>query len=156
MNEVEIKGDLNWRIEKILRDVQKYAQAALYAGASVIKGATKSTFQSKLPAASQQNPKYSDTLLDAVRNSRTEGDVVTIHILGTRQSSSGTYRARFFENGTKYRKQRTWRGKPLKKRRNLGKLPALRYFSSAVSSSETQAIAKMQEIINHLFENAYK
>ena len=158
MNEVTISGDISKSLNWVEQNAPKFFKAALYSGAAVIKNQAKANLTSQLPAATNHNPKYSDTLVDAIRNTKTEGDEITIHTLGTRESTSGTYRTRFFENGTKSgtRYQKTYRGVPLKKKKYVGRLPALRFFNSAVTSSEGRAIAAMQKVIDNMMDIAGK
>lgn len=158
MNEVKIEGNLNKSISWLEDNGKRYFQRALYRGAGVLKDKTRQNLQSLLPASSNHNPKYTDTLQDAIRNTHTEGDVITIHILGTRDSGSGTYRTRFFEGGTKEgtRYQKTRNGKRLKKKKFVGRLGALGFFSSAVSSSGGEVMNAMQQAINEMMDEANK
>lgn len=156
MNEVQISGDLNKSIDWLQENGKTYFQRALYRGANVLKNQTRENLSSALPASGNPNPKYDDTLQDAIRNSHTEGDVITVHILGTRASGSGTYRTRFFENGTKDRYQKTYKGVPLKKKRFIGRLKPLRFFSSAIASSESKVINAMSDVINTMMDDANK
>lgn len=156
MNEVKITGDLNVPLEFLEKNGKRYFQAALYSGANVLKTQTRSNLISQLPAAQNSNPNYSDTLVDAIRNTHTEGDVITVHILGTKEKTSGTYRTRFFEGGTKDRYQKTYRGIPLKKKKYIGRIQPLNFFSSAIASSEAQIYNAMEGIINNLITNAEK
>ena len=157
-NNVTISGDLNHGLDWLQQNGKRYFQAALYSGASVLKEQTKTNLTTMLPAATRQNQKYHDTLLDAIRNTHSEGDEVKVHILGTRASGSGTYRTRFFEKGTKQgtRYQKTRNGKPLKKKKFVGQPPALHFFSTAVESSESQVINAMEGVINNMMNEAQK
>lgn len=79
---------------------------------------------------------YDDSIEDAVRASKVKGDYGEelegkVHIMGTRDKGSGTYRARFLEKGTKIRAAKTWKGKPLQKQRNLGSIKPKWFFRSA-------------------------
>ena len=158
MNEVSITGDLNKSFDWLSVHGKGYFVRALVQAANIIKTQAKANLSSNLPAAGNHNPRYNDTLLDAIRNTHTEGDEITIHTLGTRNSGSGTYRTRFFENelksGTRY--QKTYKGIPLKKKRYLGRLKPLKFFSSAVSSVGERAIQSMQTVIDDLIDDAQK
>ena len=79
---------------------------------------------------------YDDSIEDAVMASKVKGDYGEelegkVHIMGTRDKGSGTYRARFLEKGTKIRAAKTWKGKPLQKQRNLGSIKPKWFFRSA-------------------------
>lgn len=156
MKEVEISGNLNHSIDWLQENGKRYFQAALYAGASIIVKQAKSNLNSALPASTNRNPRFNDTLQDAIRFSHTEGDVITVHTLGTRQSGSGTYRTRFFENGTRERYQKTYAGIPLKKKRYIGKLKPLGFFNSAVVSTQSLVMDEMQKVIDRMIDKADK
>ena len=69
------------------------------------KETAKNYFKSSMPSAARGSQHgFKDKLIDAVRVSKikVEGDEIktAVHVLGVRSSGSGTYRARFFENGT--------------------------------------------------------
>ena len=72
------------------------------------KKTVKDFFTGAMPVANRPSQSgYKDKLIDAVRVSKVQstGDEVTtkVHIMGVRSSGSGTFRARFFEGGTKER-----------------------------------------------------
>ena len=86
------------------KDFRRMEKKAMRRGASVIKRQTVSNFKKELPAASQSSEKYSDRLIDAVRSTVFEENneiYFKVHVMGTRKKDSGTFRARFFEKGTK-------------------------------------------------------
>ena len=157
-NEVQISGDILRGVGWLESEAPRYFKRALTRGAIVLKDRTRQNLQSVLPASSNHNPKYNDTLQDAIRNSKVSIDQVTVHILGTRNSGSGTYRTRFFEGGTKSgtRYQKTINGKRLKNKRFVGRLNALGFFSSAISSSGGEVINVMQQTINEMLDEANK
>lgn len=154
MKEVEISGDLLGGIDFLKIHGQQYFSAALQAAASIIKDETKKQLSSAIPRASEHNPKYSDTLLDAVRNTKTLGDEISVHILGTNASGSGTYRTRFFEDFTQERYQKVVNGKRLNKERYLGRVGGKKFFSTAISISAPQAMQEMQNRIDKLIDRA--
>lgn len=91
----------------------KFNVKAVQSAATTLKNDVRDKFLSRLPSADgskrSAESKYSDTLLDAVRQQKNDNAMARsngqygrtfVHILGVRASSSGTYRARFFENGT--------------------------------------------------------
>lgn len=151
-NEVKIDGNLNASISEMQQEFPKYFKAALMAGASVLKMNTKESFKNVLPAATRPNPRYNDTLVDAVANGKLYEDEVTVHVMGRNEPGSGAYRARFFEVGTKDRYQKKRNGKKLKKNKYLGKIRPLRFFANTVSSSEQQVMAEMEAVIDNLFK----
>jgi HK97 gp10 family phage protein len=154
MKEIEIKGDINKSINWLETNAPRYFNAALYSGAAVIKDQARKNFVSSMPKSTIPNPKYNDLMVDAIRNTRSLGDEVTVHTMGTRATGSGTYRARFFEGGTKDRYQKTYAGIPLKKKRYLGHVKPLHFFSSAVTSTQSLVIQAMNKVIDNLYKNA--
>ncbi len=134
------------------KEMRKTLKSAIGAAANKLRGTTKKLFRSALPKAKQRNPKYNDTLLDAVKRSKVEetkgGEIYTkVHIMGTRSAGSGTFRARFFEKGTANRQ--THMGY------NRGSIRPLNYFSTAnaefqsdYNSILSDAIAKAVDKIN--------
>jgi hypothetical protein len=158
MNDVTITGDLNHGINWLQENGKRYFQSALYRAANIIKTQAISNLSSSLPASGNHNPKYNDTLQDAIRFTHTEGDEIIVHTMGTRESGSGTYRTRFFELGSKadQRYQKSFKGVPLKKKRYVGKLPSLKFFSSAVASEASKAIQSMEQVIDGMVTNAQK
>jgi len=127
--------------------VHNAKQFALRKAANVIKDETISTFK-KTGIHYGRNPLYSDTLIEGIRTSKINADTIKVHIMGVRSKKSGTFRLRFFENGTKDRFQKTYNGKPLKKKRNLGHINAYNFFESAKSSS----INKAEETFTEMFD----
>lgn len=141
-------------------DLKKIQVSALRSGAKVIYDQAKRNFASMLPAAVKgrggrstnsthgSRPIYfSDHLIDAIRMYvREESDhtyFFTVHTMGTRGRTSGTYRARFFEQGTVPRRAKTGAYR--------GQLRPLNYFGSAVMAKEVDAIDKMQTVFTDKF-----
>lgn len=114
--------------EFTVKEMRKTLKSAVGTAANKLKGATKKLFRAALPMAKHHNPKYNDTLLDAVRRSKVEetkgGEIYTkVHIMGVKSTGSGTFRARFFEKGTGTRQTR--------KGYNRGSIKPLNYFADA-------------------------
>lgn len=125
-----------------LNEQRKVILTSLRKGAKYIIQKTKKTFRSRLKKSTKPNPKYSDKLIDAVRRSSTDFEKdegkVYVHILGTRKSTSGTFRARFFEQGTDDRYVKRYGGKKLSKKRFVGKIKPLWYFRDSVNQSKEE------------------
>lgn len=91
---------------------------------------------------------YNDEIEDAVRIGKIKGGgyggnaddlEATVHIMGTRASGSGSYRARFLEMGTKERFAKHYRDrkhqlKTYKKPKKLGRINGRWYFKAAQST----------------------
>lgn len=125
------------------KEFRRVEKKAMRRGASVIKRQTISNFKKELPAATQPSEKYSDRLIDAIRSTVfEEGNEVffKVHILGSRKKDSGTFRARFFEKGTK---EREGDG------HYRGSIKATNFFNDAVS----QTSSKAYNAINQTFTN---
>lgn len=148
MNDIKIQtNDLNGYFKEMEEDIHKAKQSALRHAGLVLKNAIKQSFSTSGIKDTGKSGKYSDRLIDAIRQSPVNGadTSVAVSILGVRDSSSGTFRLRFFEGGTKVRKQKTWNGNPLKKKRNLGKISDYGFFASGVNTGWEQAIAAFNE-----------
>lgn len=125
------------------KEFRRIEKKAMRRGASVIKRQTISNFKKELPAATQPSEKYSDRLIDAIRSTvYEEGNEVffKVHVMGSRKKDSGTFRARFFEKGTK---ERDGDG------HYRGSIKPMNFFSNAVS----QTSSKAYNAINQTFTN---
>lgn len=153
---LKIEGDIIGKFEEAIRELPQAEKRALYTAAVFLRDKGRESLISKLPKATQHNPKYNDTMADAVRFTRVDGASLKVHALGTREPGSGTYRARFFEEQTKDRYQKTWNGVKLKKKRFLGHVGPLHYFQSAMSANMNTAVSKMEEVLGNYLENIIK
>lgn len=138
---VDIK-DLKSMINQLqTSDLYKIERTALRKSARILYDNAKTGLLNKVPKPTQLNPKYSDTLADALRMSihqdNTNNFYFTVHIMGTRKKGSGTFRTRFFESGTAPRKTR--------KGYNRGSLKATNFFADAVNGSESSVIKAIEE-----------
>jgi len=126
-------------------ELKKLQTSSLRVGAKMIYSKAKSNFKSLLPASTKKGGHrsagsttiyFNDRLIDAikmyVRQDRDFEYFFVVHTMGSRSSDSGTFRARFFEQGTVPRK--TGKGY------NRGQLKALNYFGSAVTSVQGAAL----------------
>lgn len=131
---------------------------ALKAGGMVLKKAAQSGFDTS-GIKNNPNPKYSDLLRDGIMMTRTDEveSKLKVHILGTRSSKSGTFRLRFFENGTKDRYQKTYKGRPLKKKRFVGKIPDGKYsfFNTSIDASQQDATSMFEKVLLESIERAW-
>lgn len=151
--EVDIKG-LQSKINQLqTNDLYKIERAALRKSARILYDNTKINLLSSVPKPTQPNPKYTDTLADAVRmavhQDNTNNFYFVVHIMGTRKSGSGTFRTKFFEGGTSPRitkspyKDRLGRSYPAGL--NRGSLKPTNFFASAISGSEQTVINAIQK-----------
>ena len=144
---LKISGTFKGAFEEIANQMPNIEKRALYHAAYFLRDEIRKSFKSKLPKADQRNPRYSDTLLDAVGFSKVDGASLNVNAMGNRKSSSGTYRARFFEAGTKDRYQKTRNGIRLKKKKFIGKIKPTNFFSSTVQTNRGMVASKMEEVI---------
>ena len=144
---LKISGTFKGAFEEVANQMPNIEKRALYHAAYFLRDEIRRSFKSKLPKADQRNPRYSDTLLDAVGFSKVDGSSLTVNAMGNRKSSSGTYRARFFEAGTKDRYQKTRNGIRLKKKKFIGKIKPTNFFNSAVQANRGMVASKMEEVI---------
>ena len=82
-------------------------------------------------------------MVDAVGFTRVDGASLTVNALGAGRPGSGAYRTRFFENGTVERFHKTRNGKPLKKKKSVGNITGVHFFSDAVNANR----ANVEKII---------
>lgn len=149
-NGFESKIDFVWARfrELTAQEMDKAIKRALKRGATEIKNQTINNAKSGIKTHNNkhyQNGKeitYNDDITDAVRVGRIEDNYdsdanlsIKVHVMGTRNVGSGTYRFRFLEGGTPKnggtREAKTYKGKQLKKRRNLGSIAPRKYFYNA-------------------------
>lgn len=145
---VKLEGNLVGKFEDTAKRMPSVEKYALYQGAAFLRDKIKESLTSKLPKATQRNPKYNDTLEDAVRFTKVDGASLKVHALGTRAPGSGTYRTRFFEEGTVERFHKKRNGIKLKKKKSVGKITPLRFFSSSVQANKDQVVTIMEDIFS--------
>lgn len=150
---LKVEGDLNWTIDRMFSELDSRLDSVLYTGAAELRDATKQSLISSVPAATRPNPLYNDTLADAPMFGKANNGVVKIHVLGNGKKGSGTFRARFFEGGTKIRKQKKIHGMPLKKERVIGQIKPTRFFETAVATTESKAMQVMQDKLGQIIDN---
>lgn len=113
---------------------------AMRKGINKLKNAARRRFRSSLPAVSKQNPKYSDKMTDAIMGKTfVSGKNVKgqVHNAGTRKKTSGTYRARFYEQGSTRKKR--------------GSIPGFHYMKNTESKLD-EAMQKVTDQLDVEFE----
>lgn len=160
MNDVKtgakiIADTLSTSIQDVLKVMSRAENSALRAGANVIKRQTKKNLKSSGISLSKTDSKYDDSLMDAIRVSRPENGDIKVHIMGTRRKTSGTFRLRFFEGGTKVRYNKTVKGTPLNKKRKVGQIGAHNFFANALSSSAGDVENAMDKALTKYIEKAW-
>lgn len=133
------------------KEMTSAVKKALRSGANTLKKQTRQNLSSSLKTRNNKHWYdgkqifYNDEIEDAVRigkmrNGYGDGEDISVkvHIMGTRNTGSGTYRARFLEKGTKERYARKYKGKPLTKPRKLGRIAPKWFFRAANAQVEPQ------------------
>lgn len=143
---------LNFRVSGRLLDeavntahLAKVERAAIVVAANTLVHGIKESLTNKYKRVNEQNPKYKDRMIDAVRFGRIFGSMTVVHAYGTSETGSGTYRTRFLA-GTKPRKHK-------KTGRYLGRIPTDNWFGRGVDHSEDKAAASMEDIFSRYIEN---
>lgn len=152
---LKITGNLLGPLEEMKRELPKAEKRALYAAGWFLRDKIRQSLVSSLPKATQPNTKYNDTLVDAVGFTRPDGASININAMGTNRKGSGAYRTRFFENDTRDRYQKTYRGVKLKKKRFLGHITGTHFFQNAVQQNQSQAVKMMEEVISEYVQQIY-
>lgn len=146
--ECNIEDTFNKFMNLTRKEMQGTVRKALVMGAKELQKQTKTNLTQSV--VNRNNPHwykgnlvtYSDKMEDAVRLGRYDkggyvGDQsIKVHIMGTRNTGSGTYRARFIEKGTKERYAKTARNRNhelirLKKPKRLGRISGRWFFKNA-------------------------
>lgn len=157
MSKANVEIDLT-ELEKTIdrlsgKDMVKAQKRALSRAGRLLYRQTQKNVSSLVPNAKTPSNKYSDTLYDGVRMSvKQDADfrwLLKVHILGSRSKSSGTFRLRFFEGGTVPRKTKNAYtdslGRTYPAGQNRGQLKAHNFFSTAISSKQSEVIDAIQQ-----------
>lgn len=151
--------------EPFKKEILKARRKGMNKAVTKIKNKTRSLIKSSLPAATKSSTNYSDTMLEGARVSKFKdsslvGEAIAgAHIMGIRKKSSGTFRLRFFENGTEKRyvkdherKNRSKGGKHKVKGHTTGRIKGKGFFKSAVDSEIGKAPSIIEEELNKAIE----
>ena len=153
---LKVTGTLLGPLEELKHELPKAERRALYRAAYFLRDKIRQSLTSSLPKATNRNPKYSDTLIDAVGFTKVDGASLNINAMGNRKKTSGTYRTRFFEENTRDRYQKTYKGVRLKKKRFLGHITGTRFFNNAVEANQSAAVELMRSVINEYVQECFK
>lgn len=152
---LSIRGSFKGNFDEIAKEMPNIEKRALYRAAYFLRDKIRESLISAVPKATQKNPKYIDTLVDAVGFSRVDGASTTINAMGTRKTGSGTYRTRFFEEGTVKRYHKKRNGIKLKKKKYIGFIKPTRFFASAVNANKQAAIDIMRDTITEYVQESF-
>jgi len=152
---LKIKGTFKGNFDEVANEMPNIEKRALYHAAYFLREKIRESLVSSLPKATQRNPKYTDTLVDAVGFSKVDGASININAMGNRKTGSGTYRTRFFEAGTKDRYQKRRNGVRLKKKKFIGKIKPTGFFANAVQANINTAVSMMQDVISQYMNKIF-
>ncbi len=153
---LKVTGTLMGPLKELKEELPRAEKRALYRAAYFLRDKIRQSLVAAIPKAAQPNPKYNDTLVDAVGFTRVDGASLNVNAMGTRKTGSGTYRTRFFEEQTRDRYQKTRNGVRLKKKKYLGHVGPTHFFRDAVQANQNQAVELMREVINQYVQEIYK
>lgn len=148
-----IQDTFSMSVDELLKVMPKAEKAALRQAANVVKKAAKRNFKSLEIDYNKSNPLYSDKLIDAIRSSKVRNGSLVVHTMGTRKSTSGTFRTRFFNAGTKDRFYTTKTGK----KKYVGRIKKFNYFfSNAITQTKEDVVSKMDETLSKYIQRAWE
>ena len=150
-----ITGNLRGPLDEMREQLPRAEKKALYRAAYFLRDKIRQSLTSSLPKATNRNPKYSDTLIDAIGFTKVDGASLNINAMGNRKKTSGTYRTRFFENDTRDRYQKSYKGQKLKKKRFLGHITGTHFFRNSVEANQPAAIELMRGVISEFVQEIY-
>lgn len=151
----KISGSFKGNFEEVAKEMPNIEKRALYKAAYFLREKLRESLVSSVPKATEHNPKYIDTLVDAVGFSKVDGATTIVNAMGTRKKGSGTYRTRFFEDGTVERFQKKRNGIRLKKKKSVGKITGTKFFASAVQANENAAVDIMRDVITEYVQESF-
>lgn len=135
------------------KEIMSAQRRALSQSGRILLKKARQNAVSLVPNVRQPNPKYSDTMYDAIRMKVYQEDdfrwYFKVHILGTRKKASGTFRLRFFEGGTAPRKTRyeytDKLGRTYPAGQNRGSLRGTNFFATAITTAESDVVVAIEE-----------
>ena len=151
----KISGTFKGKFDEVAKDMPRIEKRAIYRAAYFLRDKIRESLVTAVPKATQRNPKYNDTLVDAVGFSKVDGASTIVNAMGTRKKGSGTYRTRFFEDGTVKRYHKKRNGVRLKKKKYIGYIKPTNFFKSAVQANQNAAVQLMEDVIGEYVEKAF-
>ena len=151
----KISGTFKGKFDEVAKDMPRIEKRAIYRAAYFLRDKIRESLVTAVPKATQRNPKYIDTLVDAVGFSKVDGASTIVNAMGTRKKGSGTYRTRFFEDGTVKRYHKKRNGVRLKKKKYIGYIKPTNFFKSAVQANQNAAVQLMEDVIGEYVEKAF-
>lgn len=173
MNDVSVTFDARafYQASEIFKkDVVMARKRGMNKAAQLIRNKTRQLIKGTNPNLDKAstNPKYSDKISDGVMIQRADynklvgDDIVSVHVMGKRSSDSGTFRLRFFENGTvdRYTSSYKRKGKNGKvyrvKGHYVGKIKGHNFLKQASQSEMPKAPLMIDNEINKAIDKFNK
>jgi len=142
-------------LHRVMKIAKKAENSALRSGARALVQSIRRAVLAKIPGAAHRNTRFSDRLVDAVRQGKPKNGGITVHILGSRDKQSGTYRLRMFEYSTP-RYVKTQHGRPMRKARYTGNLGRFNgFFQQGMSEGTPLAMQRMQSTLEKMIQRAW-
>jgi hypothetical protein len=151
----KISGTFKGKFDEVAKSMPNIEKRAIYRAAYFLRDKIRESLVTAVPKSTQKNPKYIDTLVDAVGFSKVDGASTIVNAMGTRKKGSGTYRTRFFEDGTVKRYHKKRNGIKLKKKKYIGYIKPTNFFKSAVQANQNAAVQLMEDTIGEYVEKAF-
>ena len=158
MDEITLKveGSFIGVFDEVAEQMPRIEKRALYRAAYYLRDKIRQSLTSAVPGANRRSPKYSDTLVDAVQFTPVDGASTTVNAMGNRKPKSGTFRTRFFEEGTVERFHKKRNGIRLKRKKSVGKITGTNFFKAAVQANRNAAIEIMHNVISEYVKESFK
>lgn len=153
---LQIKGSFKGAFDEVAKEMPNIERRALYRAAYFLRDKIRDSLITRIPKATQPNPKYIDTLADAIGFSKVDGASTIVNAMGNGKKGSGTYRARFFEEGTRDRYQKKRNGIRLKKKKFIGRIKPTKFFASAVQVNRNAVQEIMEQTLAEYVDIAFK
>lgn len=158
-NTIKISGDLDWSFDRMAKEMPEIEKTALRVGAYELQQQVKKQLVSKMPTASnpvrQQTGKggykitSQEPLVDAIRQTKTDNGKVKVHALGSGAAGSTTFITRFYEEMTKQRYNKNYKGKRLKNRKYTGIVGGVHFFNDTINSYMNKTTQLISNIITN-------
>lgn len=164
---MELVGEwLDGTFDDMIKELPQLLNKSLNTAGYILKESVKHTFATKMPAASRafKVPATSkggykitrpDKLVDAARQSKTDGQHVTV-FMGGRDKGSPLFISRMYDKGTGDRYVKTNKGVKLKTKKFVGHLTGVDYWDPGIIAGEQEAYNAIERIITNKIETQFQ
>lgn len=163
---LELAGDwLDGTFDEMLNELPPILKKSLNTAGYILKDSVKKSLATKMPAAARpfKVPATSkngykitrpDMLIDAARQSSSDGQHVTV-FMGGREPNSPLFIARMYDHDSKDRYVKTKKGIKLKKPKYVGHLTGVNYWDPGITQGEQAAYQAIENIITKKLEQNF-